>query len=292
MNFRNYPVLGAIAVAIALSLTMKLRAEETRSLSILNKKTVGDDRSEKIPFLSTEDSNTNAIEIADNSEEDWPPPIDDSITHWLFLVEQLEYRNNEGGDSFNWEAIGWIGGDYERFWLETEGEIGLVSDEGGEAEVQLLYGQLIAPFWDLQAGLRYDRTFGTEDDGGRGFGVLSLQGLAPYQFEIDASLFVSEDADISARFTAETHFLLTQRLVLQPEFEVNAAIQEVEEFGVGSGFNDIEFSVRLRYEFSREFAPYIGLSWTQKLGETADFARDEGEEVSNLAILGGLRLLF
>jgi len=290
VNSRYHFIFGAIAAAIALSFPLKLRAEEGQFVPV--QKNLAGDRTKKMPVATTENSSFPDLQFVQNDAEDWPEPINDSITHWLFLIEQLEYRNNEGSDSLNWEATGWIGGDYERFWLETEGEVGLVSEEGTEAEVQLLYGKLVAPFWDLQAGLRYDRTFSTEDDIGRGFGVIGLQGLAPYQFEIDASFFVSEDADISARVSAETHFLLTQRLVLQPEVEVNLAVQEVEEWGVGSGLNDVELSMRLRYEFSREFAPYLGISWSQKLGETADFAREEGEEASNLAILGGVRLMF
>ncbi|MGB7441537.1 MAG: copper resistance protein B [Coleofasciculaceae cyanobacterium] len=233
------------------------------------------------------------LEIAnDTDKEDWPSPINDTQTYWLLLVEQLEYRNNEGSDSFNWEALGWVGGDYRRLWLKTEGDVGLVEDEGGEAEVQLLYGQLIAPFWDLQAGLRYDMLYGAGDDRGRAFAVIGVQGLAPYLFEVDASLFVSEDGDVSARLSAEYQLLLTQRLILQPDFEVNIAAQQVEDFGVGSGLNDIELSLRLRYEISRRFAPYVGISWTRKFGDTADFAREEGEEVDNFALVGGLRLLF
>jgi copper resistance protein B len=233
------------------------------------------------------------LEIAnDSDQEDWNPPINDTQTYWLLLIEQLEYRDNEGTDSFNWEALGWVGGDYKRLWFKTEGDVGFVEDEGGEAEVQLLYGQLIAPFWDLQVGLRYDRVYGSGDDQGRAFAVIGAQGLAPYLFEVDAALFVSEDGDVSARFSAEYQLLLTQRLILQPEFEVNVAAQQVEDFGVGSGLNDIELGLRLRYEINRQFAPYVGISWMHKFGDTADFAREEGEEVDNFALVGGLRLLF
>lgn len=97
---------------------------------------------------------------------------------------------------------------------------------------------------------------------------------------------------VSARLQAEYQLLLSQQLILQPEFETNIAIQKVEEFGVGSGINDIELGLRLRYEISRKFAPYVGVSWTRKLGNTADLAREEGESVGNFTILGGARLLF
>ena len=237
--------------------------------------------------LSQSQNNTSQI----NNQEDWPEPVDDTQTFWLLLVDQLEFRDNEGEATFNWDAWGWIGGDYERLWVKTEGDIGLETADG-EAEVQLLYGKLIAPFWDLQVGLRYDQLYSSDGGPGRAFGVVGVQGIAPYLFEVDAALFLSQDGDVSARLQAEYQLLLSQRLILQPEFETNIAIQKVEEFGVGSGINDIELGLRLRYEISRKFAPYVGVSWTRKLGNTADLAREEGESVGNFTILGGARLLF
>lgn len=109
---------------------------------------------------------------------------------------------------------------------------------------------------------------------------------------MDGSLFVSQDGDVSARFSAEYQLLLSQRLILQPEFETNIAIQKVEEFGVGSGLNDLELGLRLRYEISRKFAPYVGINWTRKFGDTADLAREEGESTDNFSFVGGLRLFF
>ncbi|HBB34754.1 MAG TPA: copper resistance protein CopB [Cyanobacteria bacterium UBA8803] len=233
------------------------------------------------------------IEIAnDTDREQWPSPVEDNQVFWLLLIDQLEYRNNDGSNTLNWDAQGWVGGDYRRIWLKTEGEVDLEGDEGTEAEIQVLYGQLIAPYWDLQVGLRYDRLDSSDRDQGRAFAVVGVQGLTPYLFEVDAALFISEDGDVSARLAAEYELLLTQRLVLQPELEVNLALQEVEEFGVGTGLNDIELGLRLRYEVTRKFAPYVGISWTRKFGAAADFAREEGESTDNFSLVGGLRLLF
>ena len=233
--------------------------------------------------------------LAQSSEpdrSDWPSPIHDNQVFWMLLVEQLEYRLNDGTDSLNWDAVAWVGGDYQRLWIKTEGEVDVADDGGGEAELQLLYGRLISPFWDVQAGLRYDQAFGPDGAPGRAFAVIGIHGLTPYQFEVDASLFVSHEGDVSARFEAEYKLLLTQRLILQPDLEINIAAQQVEEFGVGSGLNDIELGLRLRYEVSRQFAPYVGISWTRKFGQTAEFAREEGESTDNLAVIGGVRLLF
>jgi copper resistance protein B len=116
--------------------------------------------------------------------------------------------------------------------------------------------------------------------------------LALYWFEIDLSLFVSEDGDVSARFTGEYDLPLTQRLVLQPRVETELAVQEVDAFGVGQGFNEIELGVRLRYEIRREFAPYVGVSWARLIGETAGIARGKGEDIDNLAVMAGVRMWF
>jgi copper resistance protein B len=225
-------------------------------------------------------------------EEDWPEPIEDNPIIFLLLFDQLEYRTNDGSGALNWDAEGRIGGDYNRIWLKTEGEQNLSDDGGGEAELQLLYSRLISPYFDVQAGFRHDEIYGAGSDRSRNFGVISIQGLGIYWFELEFTAFVSEDGDFSARLTGEYDFLLTQRLVLQPRLETEVALQEVEEFGVGKGFNDIELGLRLRYEILREFAPYIGISWETKLGETADLARREGDDIDSFSVVLGVRMWF
>lgn len=205
----------------------------------------------------------------------------------LLLIDQLEYRWNEGTDSTNWNAQGWFGGDYNRVWLKTDGT-SLSDGTVEEAEGQLLYSRLIAPFWDFQAGLRYDE----KPKPSRSYAVLGVQGLAPYWFELEAAAFVSEKGDVSARLEADYDLLLTQRLIVQPRFETNLVAQKVEELGIGQGFSDVELGLRLRYEIRREFAPYVGVSWARKLGDTADFARQAGEDADNFAVVAGVRVWF
>jgi copper resistance protein B len=224
--------------------------------------------------------------------DELPEPIEDDPIIFFLLVDQLEYRVSEGPDTLHWDIQGRIGGDYHRLWIKTEGDQQVSKESGGEAEVQLLYSRLISPYFDLQAGVRHDQVYGSGPDRSRSFAVLGLQGLAPYWFEIDISLFVSEDGDLSARFTGEYDLPLTQRLVLQPRVETELAVQEVEAFDVGQGFNEIELGVRLRYEIRREFAPYVGLSWTRLIGETAGIARTKGEDTENLAVMVGVRMWF
>jgi copper resistance protein B len=222
----------------------------------------------------------------------WPQPIEDSLRFGYLLVDQLEYRLKEGADTMRWDAVGWYGGDYHRLWLKSEGDWRASGERGGEAEAQALYGRLIAPFWDVQMGLRYDLFSGAGFDRSRGFAVIGLQGLAPYRFELEPALFISQDGDVSARLTATYDLLLTQRLVLQPRLDFDAAVQSVEQFDVGDGINSTGLSLRLRYEILREFAPYVGVQWLRRFGETADIAQRDGGRTEDVAVTFGVRLWF
>lgn len=207
---------------------------------------------------------------------------------YLVLADRLEYQTNEGDDLLLWDAQGWIGGDYNKLWVKTEGEYLFGSDRFEEAETQALYSRAIARYWDVQAGVRHD----FKPDPSRTYGVIGLQGLAPYWFEVDSALFVSDEGDVTARIEAEYDLLFTQRLILQPRAELNFAFQDVDELGIGSGLSTAELGLRLRYEIRREIAPYIGVSWTRSVGDTADFARTEGEDPGKVSFVAGIRLWF
>ena len=224
--------------------------------------------------------------------EEWPEPIQDNPLLGKLMVDRLERSwSNTGEDRLVWDATAWMGGDYNRLWFKTEGE-NRIGARAGEFDTELLYGRLVTPFWDFQAGIGYENHYGPGPDQNRTSAIIGFQGLAPYWFEIDSSLRVSQDGDISAAFEAEYDQLLTQRLILQPRFNTTIAAQGVEEFGIGQGVNFVEFGVRLRYEIRREFAPYIGVSWSRKLGKTADLARDESEDVENVALVAGVHVWF
>lgn len=216
--------------------------------------------------------------------------VHDTKIYTFVLIDQLEFRSG-AADPIQWDAEGWIGGDYDKFWFKTEGEQPTIGGEG-EAEVQALYSRLFSAFWDVQIGVRLDGVYGGEVDRLRGLLAAGVEGLAPYWFDIEAALFVSHAGDVSFRGTSTYDLFVGQRLIFQPRAELNVAVQQVPEFGVGSGLNDFELGWRLRYEVRREFAPYVGVSWTRRLGEAADFARAEGLAASDLSLVGGLRMWF
>lgn len=203
-------------------------------------------------------------------------------------VEEAEYRYaGDDEDSFNWDAQAWVGGDVNKLVLKTEGELAFDDTELEEAETQALYSRQISDFFDAVIGVRYD--FEPE---GEAFGVIGLQGLAPYSYEVDTAFFISEDADVTARFEAEYEILVTQQIVLQPSLETDVGFQEVGGSGLGFTVDDLELGLRLRYEIIREIAPYVGINWERAFGDAADDLEDEGESIDSFAGVAGIRFWF
>ena len=203
-----------------------------------------------------------------------------------FQGDRFEYRARQGEDGYLWDVQGYFGGDLDKFWFKSEGE-GSFGVPIESAEVQALYSKAIAPFFDVQAGVRQD--FAGPD---RTHAVIGIQGLAPYLFEIDTALFLSNKGDLTARFEGELDQRISQRLILQPRAEVNLSAQDIPELGIGSGLDSLEAGVRLRYEFSREFAPYVGIEQEWKFGGSRDFARAAGEDPSVTNYVVGIRFWF
>jgi copper resistance protein B len=201
------------------------------------------------------------------------------------LFHKLEYVPEPAEQPVELEATSWVGGDVNRLWLRTEGEQSTLHREG-EAELEALYGRLISPFFDAVGGVRVDRRWG-EDPATRGFLAVGVQGLAPYQFEVEPTLYVSHEGDVSAQFMASYHVLFTQRLKLESELETKVALQDVPEWGVGTGVNSFDLGLRLRYEFHRKVAPYVGYEHGWAFGKTADLA---GGDASSGAFVFGVRL--
>ncbi|PIW28746.1 MAG: copper resistance protein B [Rhodospirillales bacterium CG15_BIG_FIL_POST_REV_8_21_14_020_66_15] len=212
--------------------------------------------------------------------------MDDAI-YWHVQADQLEYRVGDGADVLAWDANAWIGNDDHRIAFKSEGE-NPVGKRLEEAELQVLYRRPVSEFFDVNAGIRHD----LRPDPDRTYGVIGIQGLARQFVETDANLFVSETGDVSARFEAEVDWLLTQRLILQPMVEADVAFSEDRRIRSGAGINTIEAGLRLKYEIRREFAPYIGLHYERKFGTTANFARDEGDDVDALRFVAGVSFWF
>lgn len=184
-----------------------------------------------------------------------------------------------------WDGEAWIGGDRHRLWLKTAGE---TADGDAEvADVSIFYGRNVAPFWDLLVGARQE----FDPDAGTSF-ALGVQGLAPNRFETEAFVFVGEGARASLELEQRIDLLLTQRLALEPRVELRAFSKDDPAHGVAAGVSDVEVALRLRYEITRKFAPYLELSWERRLGATAGLAEAAGEDVGSTLLRAGLRVWF
>lgn len=199
----------------------------------------------------------------------------------------LEYQSRKGHDGFSWDGEAWYGGDINRLTIKSEGE-GAFGEGLEGTETQLLYSRAIGPYFNAQAGVRQD--FGPGAD--RTYATIGFEGLAPYWFEVEGALFLSDKGDLLGRFEAEYDQRITQKLVLQPAAEVSFALQDVRESGIGSGLSDVALGLRLRYEIVKEFAPYVGVEWARKVGDTARFARAAGEDASQVSLVAGVRVWF
>lgn len=204
----------------------------------------------------------------------------------MLMIERLEARVANGHDAYLWDLQGWYGGDIDRLVVKSEGE-GAFGGVLDDAEVQALWSRAIGPYFDLQGGVRLD-----VEPELRSHLVLGLQGLAPYMWHVDGALFLSDRGDLTARIEGEHDWKLTQRLILQPRAELELAAQDIPERGIGAGPTKLEAGLRLRYEIAREFAPYVGVGYEAKLGETADLARAAGEDPDGMAVVIGLRAWF
>lgn len=215
----------------------------------------------------------------------------DEMSIGKMIVDQLEYRSGDNENIQRWDMQGWFGTDYKKYWFKFEGDIPTAKSEG-ELELQTLYDQAVSAYWDMQFGLRFDRVYGDGNSNNRILAVFGFQGLAPYWFDVEPAVFLDDEGNLSARITATYDLLFTQRLILQPRTEFNLSASDVPEFGIGTGLNDLQLGLRLRYEFTREIAPYIGIAWQKQYGDTARFTSVSGGIVQDSKLIMGVRLWF
>lgn len=214
------------------------------------------------------------------------------LSAYKILIDQAEVKIRNGREGYGWDAQGWYGGDIDKLWIKSEGE-GTFGEKLESAEVQALWSRAIDPWFDFQLGVRYDLRPNPE----RAYLVAGIQGLAPYWFEVDGSIFLSNKGDVSARFEGEYDLRITQRLILQPRVEFDLEAQDVPELGIGSGLSEAGIGARLRYEIFTEsgpasIAPYVGIEHERSFGDTAGFRRTAGESAGGWNFVVGLRTWF
>jgi copper resistance protein B len=214
------------------------------------------------------------------------PVMDNSIFAHV-LLDQFEGRIGGGQNGFRWDGQAWIGTDYDKLWLKSEG---FARGRGGveDGRHELLYDRALTTFLDLQAGVRAD----WDSARGRTWAALGVQGLAPLFFDYEVTGYLSDSGHAALRLAGSYDLLITQRLILQPEIEVNFYSKADPARGIGAGLSEIDTGLRLRYEISRKFAPYVGVVYAGRFGQTARFARQEGEGATAVQFVFGIRSWF
>ena len=207
-------------------------------------------------------------------------------THSFWLLDRLEVSDADPGTALGWEASAWIGGDVQKLWLRTEGEA--VDGRVEHGDIEVLYGRGVRAWWDVVAGVRQDIGEGPS----RTWAAFGVQGLAPYKFEVSATAYVGQSGRTAARVEAEYDTLFTNRLILQWRAEANAYGKADPLAGLDRGLSTLEAGVRLRYEVTRQFAPYIGIQHERALGNTAELRRAGGHGASDTRVVAGLRVWF
>lgn len=202
----------------------------------------------------------------------------------MLLLDKFEYADKDQSLRLDGEAF--YGGDYNKLWFKADG--GRANGRLAATRLELLWDRIFATYWSTQIGVRRDIGEGP----GRNWAAFGVQGLAPYWFEVEATAYVGENGRSAARLEASYDLLFTQRLILQPNVEINLYGKNDTAREIGSGLSDIDFGLRLRYEIRRQFAPYIGVSWKRKFGTTADFARAAGKDTSDTQLVTGVRIWF
>jgi copper resistance protein B len=214
----------------------------------------------------------------------WPEPVKDNPILNFVTFDQLEGRTNGSNTSFRWDGQGWIGTDLNKLWIKSEAMVtnGITSD--GDHEI--LYDRPIPHmrYFDWQAGARLDLDSGPT----RAWAALGVQGLAPYFFNFAPTLYVRDGGRVAGRIQGSYDLYLSQRLILQPQVEMNFYSQVDRGRGIGTGLSDLDSGVRLGYQISRKFAPYIGFTYSSSFGQTATFARSAGESVHVSSLVFGV----
>ena len=209
----------------------------------------------------------------------------DEHPFYALLGDRLEYNEQANAGVFDLQA--WYGTTFDRLVIKTEGDFSEGSIE--ENQTDILWGHAVSAYWDTQAGVRLDYNKEGENRQWLAFG---LQGLAPYWFELDMTAYVGERGNTAFTLEAEYELLLTQKLIIQPRAEITLYGKNDKQNELGSGLSSSAIGFRVRYEFTRQFAPYIGVEWSNKFGNTADYATSSGQSNNNTAFVAGIKFWF
>jgi copper resistance protein B len=210
--------------------------------------------------------------------------MNDAAPLGMLWLDQLEWRGLSQPNGAAWQGEGWYGGDYDKAWIRSEGDS--YSGRGEDARAELFWDHAVSSWWNLEVGARQDFGAGRA----RSWAAFGVRGLAPQGINVEASVYAGDAARTAARLKIEYELLFTQRLVLQPEVEMNVYGRADPARDLAAGVADLEVGLRLRYEVRREFAPYAGLVWVRHYGAAGSLLNLGEPNQNELSLAVGLRV--
>ncbi|WP_404547225.1 copper resistance protein B [Dyella jejuensis] len=208
--------------------------------------------------------------------------MNDNALHGMLLVDQLEYANGDDNRGPGWDVEAWYGNDSNKLWLRSEGDGSRGRIDSGDLEV--LWNHSVAAFWNTQFGIRHDLGEGS----GRDWAALGVAGVAPYWVELEATAYLSASGRLAARVRAQYSLRFTQRWLLQPEFEANGYSRQDTAQRIGGDAANAQLGLRLRYDITRQFAPYLGVVWMRRFGTNMEIPWENREPVFDRRIVAGV----
>jgi copper resistance protein B len=165
----------------------------------------------------------------------------------------------------------WVGTDDNRAVLGLDAANSKLTSHRLSAD--LTWQRPLSPFWNTNLGAQFDHEDGNPN---QAWLLANINGITPYWLNLSGSILVGKDGQIGLVLDGFYDLRITQRLVLQPSVETKLYSRDQASDEIGSGLSEIKTGLRLRYELTRTFAPYLGIEETRYLGNTASYykARD------------------
>ena len=179
-----------------------------------------------------------------------------------FSNEWIVDKDGKGSLGSSFETL--IGTDENRMFVEAN--LNKAESNDPNYDVSALYSRNVAPFWDVQAGVRY-----SEDKNNRNSnridGVIGLLGLAPYFFETKAYLYGGENNFWGASFEFDRDLLLTQKLITQPYIAADIVLNDNSDFAAKSGLSELKTGIKTRYEINKRIRPFVDVAYQYEKGQ-------------------------
>ena len=198
------------------------------------------------------------------------------------LFDQLEWQTGRGR-GVNLDSRRWIGRDRDRLWFRARARRGQPRRRGASARaLRTAVLTMVGRGRRRSAGLRPGPAQTWAAFGVRAWRRFGSTSRPPLRRGLGSD---------PRAFEVEYELLLTNRLVLQPLVEAEFVRQVGPRARCRRRPDTTDAGFRVRYECRREFAPYVGVTWSRKWGRPPTSPRPP-VKTGGARFVTGLRLWF